>query len=54
MATVITKKGNSITIQTTIELTGSMFEMETIIQSLLGYCPKFRVNEKFIKRIFSL
>ena len=36
MATVITKKGNSITIQTTIELTGSMFEMETIIQSRIN------------------
>ena len=31
MATVITKKGSSITIQITIELTRSMFEMETII-----------------------
>ena len=30
MATVITKNANSITIQTTIELTGSMLEMETI------------------------
>ena len=36
MATVITKKGNSITIQTTIELTGSMLEMETIIQSRIN------------------
>ena len=33
IATVITKSGNSITIQTTIKLTGSVFEMETVIQS---------------------